>query len=579
MSEAVRMVIWDLDETFWKGTLTEGKIKFVAEHRDTVVELARRGIVSSICSKNDLTGVRDVLGEHGAWDYFVFPSVDWSPKGQRIANLIEAVQLRAETVLLIDDNPMNLAEAKHYVPRLQVAEPNLIPSLLADPRFVGKDDRGLTRLAQYKLLEARKTDEMASASDNAAFLRSSDIRVSIDYDVEANLDRAIELINRTNQLNFRKNKRLPEDIELARAELRAMLERYDANAGLVRVQDRYGDYGYVGFFLLTGHRVEGVLQYFCFSCRILNMGVETWVYRWLGRPHLFGVADVCNDVRTDETPVEQWIRLADPGAIAGPLAKPMQQLVMRGGCDLAALSHYLANSAETAVLELLSVREERQVRIDHSALLKLALSDLDAETERALTAIGYDPVDWTSALSHREANATWFLSFWTDSFCVLYRHKTLGFSVPFFLPIDPHAVSDVTKLEPAQVAPLLRTEAHRAQYQHLVEKFEFVGRADEPDVRSAMRLLLETAADDTRIFVILAPEAGAEAQRVNGWIRAELEGSRNVHFVQIADFVDPDRGRDEPFHFDRLTYKRAADHVLELISAPAPSGQRCAQAS
>ena len=40
--EAVRLVIWDLDETFWRGTLTEGGITFLPEHKEIVIELARR---------------------------------------------------------------------------------------------------------------------------------------------------------------------------------------------------------------------------------------------------------------------------------------------------------------------------------------------------------------------------------------------------------------------------------------------------------------------------------------------------------------------------------------------------------
>jgi len=66
--EPVRLVIWDLDETFWKGTLSEGGITFCPEHRDIVIALAERGIISTICSKNDLEAVRDLLNEHEVWD-------------------------------------------------------------------------------------------------------------------------------------------------------------------------------------------------------------------------------------------------------------------------------------------------------------------------------------------------------------------------------------------------------------------------------------------------------------------------------------------------------------------------------
>jgi len=221
MVEPIRLVVWDLDETFWRGTLTEGGIAWRDDCQEIVIELARRGVMSSICSKNDFESVKALLTERGIWDYFIFPSIDWSPKGHRIKQIVDGVQLRPETVLLIDDNHLNLEEAKFFVPGIQVASDAIIPSILSDPLFVGKDDRALTRLGQYKVLERRKADEERErevAGDIIGFLRNSDIRVRIENDVEAHLDRAIELINRTNQLNFIK-RRLPENLNAARRRL------------------------------------------------------------------------------------------------------------------------------------------------------------------------------------------------------------------------------------------------------------------------------------------------------------------------------------------------------------------------
>src|SRR5262245_31678021 len=103
--ERVRLVIWDLDETFWRGTLTEGGVEYLQAHHDIVVQLARRGVISSICSRNNHSQVEALLREAGLWDYFVFPSIDWTAKGPRLRALVEAVQLRPATVMFIDDNP------------------------------------------------------------------------------------------------------------------------------------------------------------------------------------------------------------------------------------------------------------------------------------------------------------------------------------------------------------------------------------------------------------------------------------------------------------------------------------------
>src|ERR1041384_7260057 len=76
----VKMVIWDLDDTFWNGTLAEGGIEFIESNAEIVRALAGRGIISSIASKNHHEAARDVLERAGVWDYFVFPSISFDPK-------------------------------------------------------------------------------------------------------------------------------------------------------------------------------------------------------------------------------------------------------------------------------------------------------------------------------------------------------------------------------------------------------------------------------------------------------------------------------------------------------------------
>jgi len=115
----VKMVIWDLDDTFWTGTLAEvGSIEIVPENIRILKTLTARGIVSSICSRNDFATARDKLIEQGVWDLFVFPHIEFTPKGVSIAEIIESANLRPDNVLFIDDNPMNLEEAKHFSPTL-----------------------------------------------------------------------------------------------------------------------------------------------------------------------------------------------------------------------------------------------------------------------------------------------------------------------------------------------------------------------------------------------------------------------------------------------------------------------------
>src|SRR3954447_17963574 len=85
----VKLVVWDLDDTFWTGTLLEGGMVPVVRNAEMVKELSRRGIVNSICSKNGYEEAKAALIELGIWDHFVFPHIAFSPKGQAIANMLE----------------------------------------------------------------------------------------------------------------------------------------------------------------------------------------------------------------------------------------------------------------------------------------------------------------------------------------------------------------------------------------------------------------------------------------------------------------------------------------------------------
>ena len=128
--DKIKLVIWDLDETFWKGILSEGPITPINNNIDLIKSLTDHGVVNSICSKNDWAPTINKLKEIGVEDEFVFKSIDWTPKGPRINKLIKDMGLRPVNCLFIDDNVVNLNEALFYSPELMIAEPTIIPNLL-----------------------------------------------------------------------------------------------------------------------------------------------------------------------------------------------------------------------------------------------------------------------------------------------------------------------------------------------------------------------------------------------------------------------------------------------------------------
>ena len=293
--EKVKLVIWDLDDTFWSGTLSEGPVSKNERNIEIVKILTERGIVNTVSSKNEKISAEEKLKEIGVLDYFVFNKISWSPKGSQINDTIYNMGLRACNCIFIDDNVLNLKEVEASCPGIFVYLPEeILPILLDLDCAKGKDDRDLTRLKQYRILENKSIDKLSLKQSNFEFLRQCDINVKFDFDCEKYLERILELIERTNQLNFTKKRLYTEG---QKEDFIFLLSHYQTTAAVILCSDKYGDYGVVGFYLLRKENDKiGKLEHFVFSCRIMNMGVESYVYEIIGRPKLEVVKPVAYEL-------------------------------------------------------------------------------------------------------------------------------------------------------------------------------------------------------------------------------------------------------------------------------------------
>ncbi len=577
-AENIRLVIWDLDETFWGGTLTESGIAWREDHAEIVRALAARGIISSICSKNDPADVQAILAAHGMAEYFVFPSISWESKGPRLAALVAAAQLRAPTVLFIDDNPMNRAEALRFVPGLQVADETCIAGLLENPLVHGKPDGDLKRLAQYRLLQRRQADQAKAAGDTTAFLRESGITVSLEFDIAPHLDRAVELINRTNQLNFTKA-RLPdhpEDPNAAREALRTLLSRHNIQAALVHVRDRYGDYGYCGLYVIRRDSVGAPeLMHFAFSCRILGMGVETWLYRALNRPSLTQAGRVASNP-ADESLAVDWINAgtAESGSEGTQPRKALSHVLLRGACELRPLAHYFALASDRVIEEFDTWRMDQMPLLNHSVIATQAIAGIDARAIRDAAPLGYIPEDFRPFVAGAvpPGPAVWVLGFAIEQLAPMFRHNETG----VLLPWSPVGLSEPPD---TMMAGGAHGKADPGIVAHLRGKFSYVGRRPNAELdtifRASLRTLFARAGDDIAIFVVLANARGVgadgsarvfEPMRHFNAVVAEIAGAfSNVELLAPVDFMTAAEiaAMKEPNHFDRIVYYRMFRHIIE----------------
>lgn len=578
--EGIRLVIWDLDDTFWSGTLSEGEISTIDRNVNIVKTLNDRGIVNAICSRNTFEDVKEKLESLGLWGEFVFPRIAWGAKGPLIQDIVEKIQLRPETILFVDDNVTNLNEAKHFVPAINIAEPDVLESLLDDPRFKGKPDPDRSRLQRYQVLESKHNDMAANGGDNEDFLRKSNIRVSFHSDIEEEFTRIHDLVNRTNQLNFTKN-RWPEDVEEARLQFRKELDAdFDTDVGYVKVADAYGNYGICGFYLSR----KKEFLHFLFSCRTMNMGVEQFVWHKLGERYVPIQGKVGASL---EAPVVDWISVvedADKSEEKTANVAQQKKVCIRGACDLMMTSNFLRTRLNTIEEFNYPYDEWEVVTTPRAIALNKDLKNLqNREIISQLPGIPDNRFD--SAIISEEADV-YVLSFSQESFHGLYRaHKTgmimpLGtYHFPYYMPGGPKEKFDYTSFSYEDVLNSGMKNVSREQWEFFKEEFEFFGGFNKDLFVQDLRYLFNRLMNIGKKVIVLGlnERIGTDLpildffSEINSIVKP-LVLQYGFCYIEMSDFVtsEADLAQDGVLggaHFNRSVYKAVADRIFSEIES------------
>lgn len=568
--QGLKLVIWDLDDTFWTGTLSEGEIVPNAEHIRLVKELSYRGIVNSICSKNDMEPAIAKLEELGVSDYFVFPSINWDPKGQRISTLVKDMKLRAENVLFIDDNIINIHEAQHYNPNILASDPDVINSLIQYIDTTPRSDKELKRLNEYKILE-QKHRSKENYNDNEAFLYSTNTKVQICNDCVQQFDRIYELVHRTNQLNFTK-------IRCTREELHQLLEDTSVEKGYVKVQDKFGDYGIVGFYAIRNKS----LIHFLFSCRTIGQGVEQYVYAQLGYPSINVVQPVVAELKVDEFPM--WInqcRMEESvnDTTADALSNDVK-ILFKGPCDMLGITSYL--NTDTAKCELTYIGKKRHNNIEHwnHSINYLSFPNISEEQKRFLVeTCVFNDEDMFATSLYDSNNDIIFLSTLHERHFGIYRH-TSGIRIAFGEWCHP--LTDPNEWK-AYVEKKNYCALNDFTYDWLREfsaSWVYEGRLSNEDVIANIQELLCRIGSKTQLCLFLGSEypypkptskawqdRHIEHKGLNDKIREFAQGNPRVHLIEFTDYIkDESDYTDSIDHFQRRVYHNIAQTVNAFIA-------------
>lgn len=533
----IKLIVWDLDDTLWTGTLSEGGYQLPEEHCRLIRELTDAGIVNSICSKNEYEPTKKELARIGLWEYFVFASINWDNKGTRIKHIIDNMALRPVNVLFIDDNTFNLQEAKHCTPDLQIATPDIIPEIIEQLQSIEKKDIIHKRLNQYKVLEEKAIASEAYDS-NEAFLYSSNIRVTIHTDCLAVVERLHELLMRSNQLNYTK-KRISLD------ELTLLITSKEYDCGYVTVTDNYGDYGIVGFYAKKG---EG-LEHFLFSCRTMGQMVEQYVYAQLGFPKL----DVVGEVRTqlNATDCPAWINQNNRESHVISTQNTIScKILLKGPCDLSNSQSYI--HADDIVSEFTYVKESTGQVIDaynHSVHIR-GLHEYSADINQQL-------IDDCSFVDPDMLSG----SFFTGDYDVIFLSSLIESAIPIYKKKNTNIL-------------VAYNDFYQKASPDFFDKYEYVGMTTSEQYENFLVDCLSWLPQKTTLCIILGvttPILGEtdilyHHKEINSVVKKMAAHNNRLKYIDVNDFVKTSKDvTDSINHYQTRVYYEIAQAMIDII--------------
>lgn len=284
-----KCVAVDLDNTLWGGIIGEDGIdgiKLSAEdggepYRDfqrRLLDLKNLGALLAVVSKNNsedaLAGLKHpamILRESD----FVAIMANWQPKVVNLQELAKSLNIGLDSFVFIDDNPVEREAVKITLPEVAVPdfpdEPEKLPELagmVAKTYFSKVDVTGedLKKTKMYQEAAERASAETAFARYED-YLASLKMRMTILPLAEADVSRAAQLTQKTNQFNLTTRR-------YTSGEVRKLMQSGDWRLWTARMSDRFGDFGLSLYCMVCVDRDTARIDTLLMSCRVMGRGLE-----------------------------------------------------------------------------------------------------------------------------------------------------------------------------------------------------------------------------------------------------------------------------------------------------------------
>ncbi|MDO5139059.1 MAG: HAD-IIIC family phosphatase, partial [Oscillospiraceae bacterium] len=278
----------DLDNTLWGGVIGDDGLEGIhlgyeapsgiaySDLQQYAKDLSRIGIILGICSKNE-----DDIAKSGfshpssllAVEDFLSFRANWDPKPQNLEISAKELNIGADSIVFVDDNPAERKIVRDSglicaVPELSV--PERFAETISGAGYFEVTSLSGDDLARAKMYKDNLQREQSAGTftDYDAYLRSLEMKGYIGPFKKEQLERVTQLANKTNQFNLTTRRYQPEEM-VSRAS--------DPDTVTIsgRLEDRFGDNGIVS--CIVANRTDNVtwdIELWIMSCRVFKRDLE-----------------------------------------------------------------------------------------------------------------------------------------------------------------------------------------------------------------------------------------------------------------------------------------------------------------
>ena len=290
-----KVLVLDLDNTIWGGVIGDDGLEGIKLAQGDAageahlavqrlaLDLRQRGIVLAVSSKNTDEIARAPFLEHPEMllklEHIAVFQANWNDKATNIQAIADELSLGLDSVVFLDDNPVERGLVRRLLPQVAVPElpeaPDDYARTLAAAgyfeavAFAGED---LNR-ADFYQGNARRANLQKQVGGLDAYLASLDMTITLQPFDATGRARIVQLINKSNQYNL--TTRRYTEPEVAAAE-----NNPEVFTLQVRLSDTFGDNGMISVVICRpGKEGEWDIDTWLMSCRVLGRKVEHMVLR------------------------------------------------------------------------------------------------------------------------------------------------------------------------------------------------------------------------------------------------------------------------------------------------------------